>query len=194
MIEDGGGVEEATKTRVKCAWGKFRKFTPILTNRGVPFTLKGKIYQACVQSVMVYGSETLATKVADMHRLSRAEMMMVRWMCGVSLKERKPNQELLGRLGIVCVTEVVRRSRLRWFGHLERKCGAGWVTNCRDLVVDGDRCRGRGRKTWSDCVEEDMIRLGLKREDVHKREEWRKGIHGVRLTRASAEKTDVKRR
>jgi hypothetical protein len=137
---------------------------------------------------MLYGSETWATKVADMHRLSRAEMMMVRWMCGVSLKERKPNQELLGRLGIVCVTEVVRRSRLRWFGHLERKCGAGWVTNCRDLVVDGDRCRGRGRKTWSDCVEEDMIRLGLKRKDVHKREEWRKGIRGVRLTRASAEK------
>jgi len=60
------------------------------------------------------------------------------------------------------------------------------------LAVDGDRCRGR--KTWSDCVEEDMIRLVLKTEDVHKREEWRKGIRGVRMTHASAEKTDVKRR
>ena len=31
MIGADGGVEEATRTRIKCAWGKFRKLAPILT-------------------------------------------------------------------------------------------------------------------------------------------------------------------
>jgi hypothetical protein len=57
--------------------------------------------------------KTWATKVTDMHRLSRAEMMIVRWMCGVSLKDSLSSQELLDHLGILCVSDVVRRSRLR---------------------------------------------------------------------------------
>jgi hypothetical protein len=52
--------------------------------------LKGKIYRACVQSVMVYGSETWAMKVSNLQQqLERTERTMVRWMCGVTMKDRK---------------------------------------------------------------------------------------------------------
>ena len=33
MIGAGGGAEEASRTRVRCAWGKFRDLSPILTSR-----------------------------------------------------------------------------------------------------------------------------------------------------------------
>ena len=33
MLGCGGGVDDAVKTRVKCACGKFRKLEPILTQR-----------------------------------------------------------------------------------------------------------------------------------------------------------------
>jgi len=66
-------------------------------------------------------SETWAVKVENMARLGRMERLMVRWMCGVHLKSRKASAELNSRLGIECITDVVRRSRLRWFGHVERK-------------------------------------------------------------------------
>jgi hypothetical protein len=179
MLEVGGGVEEATKARVKCAWGKFRELIPILTARGASLKVKGKLYRACVQSVVVYGSETWATKVTDMHWLCRAETMTVRWMCGVSLKDRRSSRELLDRLGIVGVAEVVRRGRLRWYGHVERKKGVGWVSKCRDLTVAGFRGNGRPRKTWEQCVVEDMRVCGLRRADAQKRGVWRKGIHGT---------------
>jgi len=74
-----------------------------------------------VQRVMVYGSETWAAKVEDVRRLVRTERAMVRWMCGVTLKDRKSSDELLGRLGVEDVVEVVRRGRLLWFGHVERR-------------------------------------------------------------------------
>ena len=56
--------------------------------RGVSFKIKGKIYKVCVQSVMVYGSETWPMRVEDQQRLERAERMMIRLMCGVSMRDR----------------------------------------------------------------------------------------------------------
>ena len=69
-------------------------------------------------------------EVANLQSLERTERMMVRWMCGVSLKDRKCSVYLFSLLGIQSVTEVVRRGRLRWFGHVERKSGDDWVSTC----------------------------------------------------------------
>jgi hypothetical protein len=52
VIGDGGGVEEATRARVRCAWGKFMELAPILTARRVSLQLKGKIFRSCVQRVL----------------------------------------------------------------------------------------------------------------------------------------------
>ena len=35
MIGSGGGSEEASRARVKCAWAKIRELSPILTAKGV---------------------------------------------------------------------------------------------------------------------------------------------------------------
>ena len=97
MLSAGGGAEEAAKTRVRSAWGKFNELAPILTKRGASMKLKGRIYDACVQRVLVYGSETWGMKAEDRAKLMRTERMMVRRMCGVSLKDRKRSDELLSR-------------------------------------------------------------------------------------------------
>ena len=40
----GGGVEEAARARVRCAWAKFKKLSSILTARGASYHIKGRIY------------------------------------------------------------------------------------------------------------------------------------------------------
>ena len=118
MIGSGGGAEDAPSMRVKCAWGKFRELSPILMARRASLKLKGNVYRTCVQSVTVYVSETWAMKAEDMQRLEeRTERMMIRWMCGVRLSDKKAGAKLLSRLDIECVSVVVSRGRLRWFGH-----------------------------------------------------------------------------
>ena len=197
MVGCSGGAEEAITARVRCAWAKFRELMPILTSRGASLKVKGKIYKACVQSVLIYGSETWPVRVEDLRRLERTERMMIRWMCGVSLKDRITSGELLDRVGLVDVTEVVRRGRLRWFGHVERRGVGDWVSGCRSMEVEGCRgpfqSQGRSRKTWMDCVKADMKKLKLKVEDAQDRSAWRMAILGNRLTRAGTEQTDVKR-
>src|SRR5438876_5249533 len=89
------------------SWGKFRDLRMLLTAREASLRVKGEIYRACVQRVLVYGSETWPMKVNDMQRLVRTENIMVRWMSGVTLKDRRPSEELRLRLGIEGVEEVV---------------------------------------------------------------------------------------
>ena len=74
----------------------------------------------------MYGSETWLMKVEDKQRLERTEKMMVRWMCGVTLKNRITSEELRNRLSIEAVTEIVRRGRFRWFEHVDRKADDDW--------------------------------------------------------------------
>ena len=76
-------------------------------------------------------------KVENLQSLGRVEPMMVRWMCGVSLKDMKRSEVLNSLLGVQSMAEVVRHGRLRWFGHVERKNGDDWVLACRNVVVEG---------------------------------------------------------
>ena len=87
----------------------------------------------------------------------------------------------------------MRQGRLRWFGHVERKDADDWVSACRKSEVTGERGRGKGRKTWKECVADDMRKLMLKQEDAQDRALWRNGILGNRPTRASADKRTLKR-
>ena len=109
------------------------------------------------------------------------------------MKDGKSSEELLCRLGIVSVVEIVEKGRLRWFGHVERKEADDWVSKCRVLEVEGGRGRGRPKKTWKQCVDKDRSKygmLGVKPEDRNK---WRECCSSYRPTHASMEngrKTD----
>ncbi len=92
-----------------------------------------------------------------MQRLVRTEKMMVRWMCGVTLKNRISSAELYNRLNVEEVSDVVRHGKLRWFGHVERKSHDDGVSACRDLEVEGVTRKGRHRKSWEECVRDDLM-------------------------------------
>ena len=122
----------------------------------------------------------MGMKAEDMQIIERTERMMIRWTCGVRLSDKKASAELLSRLDIESVSVVVRRGRLRWFGHVERKQPDDWVSACRHIVVESVKGRGRGRprKIWHECVEEDMTKLTLSVKDTRDRAVWRNGILG----------------
>ena len=69
----------------------------------------------------MHGSETWPMKVEHELKMNRTEMSMIRWICGVKLNERKKSEELRELLGLEPVSLIIKKSRLRWFGHVERK-------------------------------------------------------------------------
>ena len=76
---------------------------------------------------------------------------------------------------------------------MERKNEGDWVSACRGMTVVGGRGKKRGRKTWKECVMDDLRKTKLRREDAQDRDVWRSGILGNRPTRASAETRTLKR-
>ena len=65
---------------------------------------------------MLHGSEAWPVRKENIVALQRAEMRMVRWMCGVKLKDRLPSKELRERLCIDDIALVLQQNRLRWCG------------------------------------------------------------------------------
>ena len=76
---------------------------------------------------MIYGSETRPL-VADVGLMfERTEMQMIRWMCGVSMKDRRTCEALRKLVGIEPITTVIRSGRLKWNGHMMRENYEDWV-------------------------------------------------------------------
>ena len=105
---------------------------------------------------------------------------MVRWMCGVKLKDRLPSKELRERLGVDDIALVLQQNRLRWYGHVLRKDDDDWVKKCMEHEFEGSRPRGRPKKTWKEVVREDCQARKLNKEDAMDRCEWRKVIKEAR--------------
>ena len=85
---------------------------------------------------MLHGSETWPVRKENVVALQRAEMRMVRLMCGTKLKDRFPSRELRERLGINDTALVLQQNMLRWYGHVPRKEDNDWVKKCMEYEVE----------------------------------------------------------
>ena len=71
-----------------------------------------------MQSSMFRRSETWPVRKENEVALQRAEVRMVRWMCGVRLQDRIASKGLRERLGLDDIILVLQQKRLRWYGHV----------------------------------------------------------------------------
>ena len=78
MLCAGEGCKLAIVTRCNTAWGKFKRLPPILTSKHVSLRTRLKVFNACVRSALLHGSETWASTVPDLQRLRRKDRSMVR--------------------------------------------------------------------------------------------------------------------
>ena len=62
--------------------------------------MKGRIYQSCIRSAMLYRSETWYLRENAMAILRRTEKAMMRAMCGAKIIEKKRSQELMSLLSL----------------------------------------------------------------------------------------------
>ena len=73
---------------------KFRELLPFPTFRAPPLEMKGRVYASFVRRSMNYKSETMPLLVDVGLKFERADMQMIRWMCGISMKDKRTNEEM----------------------------------------------------------------------------------------------------
>ena len=181
-----GGAEDSVTARIRSAWNKFRELIPLLTGKSFPLLTKGKVFQACVRSVLLYGSETWPIKEEDLKRLESNDNRMTRWMCGVSLSQHIPSSELRSRLNLRSIRDCIQQRRLEWFGHIKRMGDEAWPSRCRNVIVEGVMGKGRPKITWNEVIRRDLRERRLDANLVHDRGAWKSNIRKS-LTHASME-------
>ena len=114
---------------------------------------------------MLHAAETWAMTVATLNRLRLNDRAMIRWICNVKAKDEVSSDSLLSKLGIQDLDVVLRTSRMRWFGHVERS--TGWIAKVRKLNVVAQKRPGRPKKTWDEVLMDDRKKMGMdSAEDV----------------------------
>src|SRR6218665_2581426 len=113
-----GGCELVVKNRIKAAWPKWKDIAGVLCDAKMTKYLKGNVYKTMIRPVLMYGAEAWSvTKGRGSAILERTKMRMLRWIPGVSLKDKKRNEVIRKTLGVTCITDKIREARLRWYGH-----------------------------------------------------------------------------
>jgi len=171
---DGGSDKEVCK-RIQAGWGAWRKITAIMCDKKVTDRLKGKIYKTMVRPAIMYGMETVAITRAQEEKMQVAEMKMLRWSLGLTRLDKIRNEDIRGRVKVGKLKEKIRETRMKWLGHILRREEDYVGRRVRQLEV-GKRRRGRPRRSWKDCVREDLDAIGINEEDAADRIKWRNVI------------------
>ena len=77
-LNASGGCETAVTSRVRIRWMKFRECGELLRGR-FSLRMKEMVYQSCVSSAMLYGSETWRLRESEMAISRRTERATVRY-------------------------------------------------------------------------------------------------------------------
>ena len=90
------------------------------------------------------------------------------WSCDL---DHLSSDSLLSKLGLQDIDVVLRSSRMRWYGHVERS--KGWIAQVRKLNIVAQKRSGKPRKSWDEVLLDDRKKLGMNTADPQNRSEWR---------------------
>ena len=158
----------------------------IFQSRQLSVAIKREVYRVMVLSTLLYGAETWTVKADSLRRMRGFHNRCIRSMLGVSRlqqwKQRITSRELAEAIGMTeSMTEILRRHRLRWLGHVARMDDSrmpkqllfgelmrlhprhGTKRRWRDLALADVQAAGLGR-TWYEVAQDRKQWAGICRQ------------------------------
>ena len=124
------------------------------------------VYNACIISTLLYGSESWTTYTRQEKRLNSFHMRCLRRILGITWQDKITNTEVLAKAGLPSMFTLLRQRRLRWLGHV-RRMEDGRIP--KDILygqlASGKRRTGRPQLRYSDACKRDMKALDINVRD-----------------------------
>ena len=115
------------------------------------------VYNACVISTLLYGSETWTTYAGQERRLNTFHLRSIRRILGICWQDKVTNADVLSRIGLPTMYTLLRQRRLRWLGHVCRmEDGRIPKDILNGELALGRRTTGRPHLRYKDVCVRDM--------------------------------------
>ena len=176
-------LDDEINTRIGKAATTFGRLTkrawrnPKLTTK-----TKMSIYQACILSTLLYGSETWTSYSYQEKKLNSFHLRCLRRLFEISWMDKVSNEEVLQRASLPTVSALIKQRRLRWLGHV-RRMDDGRIP--KDLlygeIAEAKRPVGRPKLRFKDVCKRDLKAMGMPADSweamAENRVVWRSTIH-----------------
>ena len=119
--------------RIAQAWNALHSLRKVWKSN-ISKSTKTKVFKACVESILLYGSESWTLNISRTKRLDGTYTRMLRSAFDISWKNHPTIPEIYGKLPHI--SNVVRRRRLALAGHVSRHNEPAGKLKKIDVLVD----------------------------------------------------------
>jgi hypothetical protein len=135
------------------------------------------IYKTIHIPIVTYSSESWAMNSNTQSAIQACEMRFLIKIEGKTRRDRIRNKIIREIVGVQSTQEYVKRSQLRWYGHVNRMDDKRIVKRVYEAREIGKRSRGRPRKTRKEGLQEVTRKKGVTWKEVERtikdREKWK---------------------
>ena len=187
-ITDNLSLDKEIDRRIGKASTTLARLTKrVWSNPELTVKTKMAVYNACVLSTLLYGSESWTTYSRQEKRLNSFHMRSLRRILGITWQDKVTNAEVLSRANLPSMYTLLRQRRLRWLGHV-RRMDDGRIP--KDILYGelaaGKRNTGRPLLRFKDVCKRDMKNLDINTDSWEVLASDRLGWRGTLRTQLQA--------
>ena len=135
----------------------------IVMKRELSKKAKLSIFKADFVPILTYGHESWRMTERGRSQMQASKMRFLQKIEGVTLFNKVRSSEIRKSLNIEPLLLRIKRSQLRWFGHVSRMPPERLPKQALLAKANGRRPLRRPRTRWADCIED----LGWNRLKIH---------------------------
>ncbi|RXN04778.1 endonuclease-reverse transcriptase [Labeo rohita] len=159
IVRQDGGAGNDIQSRLNKARTVFMTLNNVWRSSQNSVHTKLRIYQSCVLSALLYGSECWRMTEGDLNKLSTFHTTSLRKILRIFWPRKISNHDLLQRCKQEDMDTIITRRRWRWIAHVMRKDCTSISKTALHWTPEGKRKRGRPKNTWRRTVEAELKTL-----------------------------------
>ena len=172
VVDTSGGTDADVANRINKARGAFHSLKQIWSSGSISTSIKLKIFNSNVKSVLLYGAETCRMTVKRIRKLQSYVNHCLRRILKIRWTDKITNEELWERTGQIPMVKQARK----------RKPSNSITRQALHWNPQGKRKRGRPKNSWRRDTEKEMKVLGKNWKELQqlaeKRRLWRLFVDG----------------
>ena len=126
-----------------------------------------KLYRANVISVLTYGCETWQLKLKEEQQIESFHYQCLRKILKIDWRKHVSNIEISKVANIPSALQVIKRQRLKWFGHIQRMPRNRLPKKLLEWEPSNGATKpGKPKTTWKDTIKRDLMDMKITYEEA----------------------------